>query len=188
MLLYLHGFRSSPASAKSQSLRSLMAERGQLEQFWCGQLPVSPTLAMALLDAVIGTCDTPPTLVGSSLGGYYATFLAEKFDLKAVLINPVVLSALNPEHFLGDQFNYHTQEHFTFTREHVAELKALDVPAITKPERYWLLAETGDEVLDAQAALKHFEGARQTVLEGGDHSFSRFDDYREEILAFAGLV
>ena len=187
MLLYLHGFCSSPASAKTRRLREHMEARGLGAAYWCGQLPVSASEAMAMVEAVIKRCPTPPTLMGSSLGGYYATFLAEKHGLKAAVINPVVWSALDTALFLGEQVHFHSGERFLFTEAHVAELRALALPAITRPERYWLLAEQGDEVLDCAAAVKYYAGARQTVLPGGNHSFSRFDDYLDELLAFAGM-
>ncbi len=187
MLLYLHGFCSSPASAKTRRLRVHMEAWGLEAEYWCGQLPVSAAEAMTMVEAVIARCDTPPTLMGSSLGGYYATVLAEKHGLKAAVINPVVWSALDTQLFLGEQVHFHSGERFLFTDAHVAELCSLDVPAITRPERYWLLAEEGDEVLDCAAAVKHYAGARQTVLPGGNHSFTRFDDYLDELLEFAGL-
>lgn len=187
MLIYLHGFCSSPASAKAQRLFRYMAARGLGERFWCGQLPVSAGAAMERLEAVIAGAPTPPTLAGSSLGGFYATHLAEKHGLKAAVINPVVLSSVDASRFLGTQKNFHTGEAFDFTSEHVAELRALEVPAITRPERYWLLAEAGDEVLDYRASVSFYAGARQTLLPGGDHSFTRFEDYLPELLAFAGF-
>ncbi len=188
MLLYLHGFCSSPASGKARSLQTYMAERGLHDQFWCGPLPVSAHLAMAMVDAIITACPEPPTLVGSSLGGFYATWLAEKHGLKAVVINPVVWSAIDPERFLGEQRNYHTGDFFEFTREHVAELSSLALPQLSQPERFWLLAERGDEVLPCAAAEQYYAASPCTVLDGGDHGFSRFDDYRDEILRFAGLA
>ncbi len=165
-----------------------LAEKGLAGEFWCGQLPVSARAAMDLVERVIARCDTPPTLVGSSLGGFYATYLAEKHGLKAALINPAVLSSLDVSLFLGPRKNFHTGDAFDFTAGHVAELRTLEVPAITRPERYWLLTEMGDEVLDCRAAVRLYADARQTVLPGGDHGFSRFEDYLDELAVFAGLA
>lgn len=165
-----------------------MAAKGLAAEYWCEQLPVPASEVVALVDSVIAGCATPPTLIGSSQGGYYATHFAEKHGLKAVLINPVVLSALDTKLFLGDHANFHTGERFTYTPAMMDAFRALNVPAITRPERYWLLGELGDEVLDCAAAVRHYAGARQTILPGGDHSFTRFDDYLDEILAFAGLA
>lgn len=191
LILYLHGFTSGPQSQKAQALARRMAERGLLDHFHCPQLPASPAAAIALVEALLtkfcsgGTAR--PTLVGSSLGGFYATYLAEKWDLQAALINPAVVAALELERYLGPQTWLYTGETFEFTRQHIAELAALEVAHIT-PARYWLLVETGDEILDYRVAVARYAGARQTVLPGGDHSFTRWADYLDEILAFAGLV
>lgn len=193
MIIYLHGFRSAPASVKSTALRKRMSALGLEDVFWCEQLPVSPRDAIALVEAAIASArrkasSPPPTLVGSSLGGYYATWLAERHDLRAVLVNPAVVAPLSLEAWVGPQTNLYTGETFDFTHEHIAQLRALEVARITRPERYWLLVETGDEVLDYREAVRKYAGARQTVLAGGDHSFSRWNDYLDEVLTFADLT
>lgn len=183
MLLYLHGFKSSPRSAKSQQLAERAAQRGV--PFLCPQLPVSAFDAITLAERLMAASAEPVTLVGSSLGGFYATWLAEKHGCRAVLVNPAVVAHLSLEQYLGPQANYHTGEVFEFTRDHIAQLRALEVPAITRPERYWLLAETGDEVLDYRQAVAKYAGAKQTVLQGGDHSFTRWPEYMDAIIDFA---
>ena len=193
MIIYLHGFRSAPASVKSTALRKRMSALGLEDAFWCEQLPVSPRDAIALIEAAIASArckasSPPPTLVGSSLGGYYATWLAERHDLRAVLVNPAVVAPLSLEAWVGPQSNLYTGETFDFTHEHIAQLRAIEVERIARPERYWLLVETGDEVLDYREAVRKYAGARQTVLEGGDHSFSRWNDYLDEVLTFADLT
>jgi len=124
--------------------------------------------------------------VGSSLGGFYATWLAERHGLRAVLVNPAVLAHLSLADYVGPQTNLYSGEEFQFTREHVAQLQAMEV-ADLRPERYWLLVEEGDEVLDYRQAVARYKDARQTVLAGGDHSFTRFVDFVPQILEFAGL-
>lgn len=192
MILYLHGFRSAPASTKARQLAARMAELGLAEAFWCPQLPVSAREAVELVERRIARClatgGPAPTLVGSSLGGYYATWLAERHDLRAVLVNPAVVAPLDLAPYLGRQTNLYTGEAFDFTAAHIQELRELEVPALTRPERYWLLVEEGDEVLDYRDAVAKYAGARLTVLPGGDHSFTRWGDYLDEILRFAGLV
>ncbi|MCX8085481.1 MAG: esterase [Rhodocyclaceae bacterium] len=192
MILYLHGFTSGPQSKKAQALARRMAERGFADRFLCPQLPASPAAAIALAEALlaqVGAGQTAAvTLIGSSLGGYYATYLAERHGLKAVLVNPAVVAALELERYLGPQTWVYTGERFEFTRAHLEELRHLEVPRLSDPVRYWLLVETGDEVLDYRAAVARYAGARQTVLEGGDHSFTRWEDYLDEILVFAGLL
>ncbi len=186
MILYLHGFRSSPYSAKAQLLQKHMEAAGAASQFCCPQLPISPFAAIEMAEGIISTADRPVTLVGSSLGGYLATWLMECHWQRishVVLVNPAVQAEL-ADQFVGTQSNWHTGENFEFTRRHVAELKALEVPLVRHLEKYWLLVETGDEVLDYRLAVAKYHGARHTVLEGGDHGFTHWADYLEEI---AGL-
>ncbi len=187
MIVYLHGFRSAPASQKAQLLGRRMAQRGLADRLWCEQLPFAPLQAIELAERAIAAAPTPPTLVGSSLGGFYATWLAEKHDLKAVLINPAVPASLPFADFVGSHTNLYTGERFEFTLDHVEELRQIDVAAIRRPERYWLLVETADEVLDYRQAVLKYAGARQTVIEGGDHSFRHFEEFLDGILDFAGL-
>jgi predicted esterase YcpF (UPF0227 family) len=155
------------------------------EHFVCPQLSPVPAEAVATLSQLIEAADGPVTLVGSSLGGHYAHYLAEKHGLNAVLINPVAVDRLDVAKFLGEHVNFHTGERFTFTDAHVAQLRAQ--VSLPTPRRYWLLLEAGDEVLDYRQALDFYAGCRQTVLEGGDHSFTRFPGFMPQILEFAGL-
>jgi len=186
LLLYLHGFRSGPRSHKAWMLHARMAAQGLGDRFACPQLPPSPRAAIELAEELISGSAHPVTLVGSSLGGYYATWLAERHDLRAVLVNPSVVARLSLEKFVGPQTNLHTGERFEFTLAHVDELRRLDAGTLRRPERFWLLAETGDEVLDYRQAVTRYRGARQTVLPGGDHSFTRWQDYLDDIIRFAG--
>lgn len=190
LILYLHGFTSGPQSKKVQLLAERMAQRGCADRLICPQLPASPRAAIARAENLIAKVsrrETALTVVGSSLGGFYATHLAEKHGLKAVLINPAVVAALELERYLGPQTWLYTGESFDFTRQHIDELRALEVPCLADPSRYWLLAEEGDETLDYRQAVARYAGAKQTVLPGGDHSFTRWEDYLDEVLAFAGL-
>jgi uncharacterized protein len=190
VILYLHGFTSGPQSGKVQALAARMAARGLSDRLIAPQLPASPHAAIALADTLIarvGAGGTALTLVGSSLGGFYVTWLAEKLSLKAVLINPAVVAAIELERYLGPQTWLYSGKPFEFTRQHIDELRALEVPHLADPSHYWLLVEEGDETLDYRQAVARYAGARQTVLPGGDHSFTRWDDYLDEVLAFAGL-
>ena len=187
MILYLHGFTSGPQSHKAQALGGRMRKRGLGEKFVCPQLPASPREAVALAERLIATHPVS-TVVGSSLGGYYATYLAETFDLKAVLVNPAVMAHLSLKDFVGPQRWLYSGESFEFTREHVEELRAIEIPVLSKPQRFWLMVEEGDETLDFRHAVSRYQGARQTVLPGGDHSFTRWGDYLDPIIEFAGLA
>ena len=194
LIIYLHGFCSSPASWKSQLLAEGMARRGLAEHFVCPQLSPVPDEAAASVSRLIEAADGPVTLIGSSLGGHYANFLAEKHGLNAVLINPAVpqgdflrgaVDYLDLAKFVGEHTHFHSGEAFSFTEAHAAQLKA-QVSRPT-PGRYWLLLETGDEVLDYRQAQDFYAGCRQTVLEGGDHGFASFAEFVPQIIEFAGL-
>lgn len=187
MIVYLHGFRSSPQSQKARQLKAHMEARGLGHLFCCDALPVRPAAAIALAERQIAAARTPVTLVGSSLGGYYATYLAETHGLKAVLVNPAVVAHLSLADFVGPQTNLYTGESFEFGPQHIDELRAIEVPVLTRPQDFLLLVESGDEVLDHRQAVVRYAGARQVVLPGGDHGFSRFADYLDAILDFAGL-
>ncbi|MDP3538469.1 MAG: YqiA/YcfP family alpha/beta fold hydrolase [Azonexus sp.] len=185
LILYLHGFCSSPASWKSQLLAEEMARRGMAAQFICPQLSPVPDEAAASVSRLIEQAGGPVTLIGSSLGGHYANHLAEKHGINAVLINPAAVDRLDLAKFVGDHANFHSGERFTFTEAHAAQLRA-QVCRPT-PERYWLLTETGDEVLDYRQAVDFYAGCRQTVLPGGDHGFTQFPGFVPQIIEFAGL-
>ncbi len=180
MIVYLHGFNSSPHSHKSQVLGKYMAERELAHEYTCPALPALPSAAIRAAEALV----TPRTcFVGSSLGGFYATFLAEKHGLRAVLINPAIEPHVGLRAFLGPQKNLHTGEPYELTEAHLREWERLYVPRIT-PQRYLLLVETGDEVLDYRAAVARYAGAQQVVVEGGDHSLQSFPQHLPRILEF----
>lgn len=185
MLLYIHGFNSSAQSGKARELGDWLNQRGLGEAYVCPDLPHRPAQAIQLLEDLIASSSTPVKLIGSSLGGFYATCLAEKHGLKTVLVNPCVACHQKLVGFVGQtQKNWHSGEEYVFSAEHAAELNACAVTTITRPERYLLLAETGDAVLDYREAVGYYTGAQQIVLEGGDHGFSRFIDTIPAILAF----
>jgi predicted esterase YcpF (UPF0227 family) len=185
MILYLHGFRSSPQSFKAQLVARKMADLGRLDELRSPQLPASPQEAMALAVALVG--DTPASqlaIVGSSLGGFYATWLAERFGCRAVLLNPAVNPLKDLDQHVGLTTAWHSDQPFEFKREYIDQLAALEVKNITRPERYFLLAATGDEVLDYRDMVAHYAGARQLVIDGSDHALAEFADHVDDVLAF----
>jgi predicted esterase YcpF (UPF0227 family) len=187
VIFYLHGFNSTPASHKARTMAAWMAERGLGERFACPALPDRPNDAIRVIEAEMARHRPAPiTFVGSSLGGYYATWLAEKHDARAVLINPAIRPYVGLEAYLGTQKNLHTGAEYQLTHEHLAQWRALEAPRID-PERYLLLLETGDEVLDWREAALRYEGARMSVRDGGDHTLQSFPEHLPRILAFARL-
>jgi len=185
-ILYLHGFCSSPASWKARLLGTFLAERGLAGRFICPVLPPVPLAAIATAEAALAGGTGETTLVGSSLGGYYASWLAEKHDLRAVLINPAVMAPDLLGGLVGRHSNFHSGESFDFTEEHVAQLRLLEAPRVMA-ERYLLLVETGDEVLDYRQALARYAGSQQIVIAGGDHSFLSFPRLLPQLIEFCGL-
>ena len=126
------------------------------------------------------------TLIGSSLGGFYATHLAEKYGARAVAINPAIRPQDSLRSYGGRQRNPYTGEEYDLTSTHFDELAALAVERITKPERYFLLVRTGDELLDWRKSVDFYAGAHQYVAGGGDHGWTDFDDEVRSVLRFAG--
>ena len=188
MILYLHGFRSSPKSMKARVISERMAALGLSDQLACPQLPASPKLAMELaLSLIEGVPAAELSIVGSSLGGYYATWLAERVGCRAVLLNPAIVPLQDLDKHVGVTTQFHSDEPFEFKREYIDELRVLAVDPITRPERYFLIAATGDEVLDYRDMVAHYAGARQQVIAGSDHGISEFPDYVASVLEFCGI-
>jgi predicted esterase YcpF (UPF0227 family) len=187
----LHGFRSSPKSAKAQQMAAWMLAQRPEVQWWCPQLPHSPREAMAMVAERIGTWPSGHmAVVGSSLGGFYATWVAERMGCPAVLLNPAVDPARDLAGYIGEQQGWHDPaEHFYFRPEYVDELKALRVPAITRPERYFAVIAKGDEVLDWREMHARYAGARIKLLEGNDHALSDFGlQHLPDVLKFLHLA
>ena len=183
MIVYLHGFNSSPQSHKAQVLARYMAERGRAAEYACPALP--PLAEDAVREAEKAIRGGKVCFVGSSLGGFYATHLAEKHDASAVLINPAVDPHVGLRAYLGAQRNLHTGEPYELTEAHLEQWRSLYAARVT-PRRYLLIVETGDEVLDYRAAVRRYAGAEQIVIEGGDHSLQSFPRHLARILEFAG--
>ncbi|HTQ77845.1 MAG TPA: YqiA/YcfP family alpha/beta fold hydrolase [Burkholderiales bacterium] len=183
-LVYLHGFNSSPASHKAQVLKAYLEARGLGACYACPALP--PRAGEAVEEIERLRPDRETCLVGSSLGGYYATHVAEKHGCRAVLINPAIDPHTGLQAYLGPQANLHTGAPYELTRAHLEAWRALWVGRID-PERYLLLLETGDELLDWRRAVARYEGARMAIRQGGDHTLQSFPEHLERILAFARL-
>lgn len=188
MIVYLHGFRSSPASRKAIMLRDRMAALGRGNEFRCPALPASPRAAAEVaLAATLGVPADELALIGSSLGGYYATWLAERLGCRAALLNPAIHPAHDLQAHIGRQPVYFSDDEIDFRPEYLAELIALDVP-VTRPERYFLLAATGDTVIDYREMVNKYAGARQHVIQGSNHELADFADYIDEVLGFCGMT
>lgn len=191
MILYLHGFRSSPSSYKARLLAQAMARRGRQREWACPQLPASPREAMALAESLARDMQSHDraagraTLVGSSLGRLLRNLAGRTAGMPRRALNPVVHAARDWPRRWASIRSYHDDQPFTFTAAHVEELRAYEVARITRPSRYYLLAATGDEVLDWREMRDHYPDARQHIIEGSDHGIGDFDRYLPEVLDFA---
>jgi uncharacterized protein len=189
-LLYLHGFRSSPQSAKARQVAARVALQHPRVTWWCPQLPPSPHAAMEMVyEGIARWPKGSMAVVGSSLGGFYATHVAQHTGCKAVLLNPAVDPARDLAKYIGEQTAWHDpQERFHFEPRFVEELRALDSGPLLHPENFFAVIAKGDEVLDWREMTGRYPGARIKLLEGGDHALSDFDAHIGEVFAFLDLA
>lgn len=184
-LLYIHGFLSSPRSFKAQQTAQWLAVHHPEIEFLCPQLTPYPADTQKLLESLIESrLPEPVYLMGSSLGGFWSTWLAEKYNVRAVLINP----AVHPQDFMPaylavDLKSYHTDDSYRLSAHHIDEIIAVDVP-VARPNNYWLLVQTGDETLDYRQAVQKYHACKQTIEEGGDHSFQGFEYHLDGLLGW----
>ena len=188
LLVYLHGFRSSPRSSKAvmtgEAIKALSSAANLIE-WYCPQLLASPKESMNMVTAHIEQSKADRIVViGSSLGGFYANHLAEKYACKAVALNPAVRAARELAPHVGMMTAYDSDEPFDFRPEYIDELKALQVEAITNPGRYFLIAAKGDELLDWREMVDFYSGAKQLVLEGSDHGIADYAEHLPKVLDF----
>jgi predicted esterase YcpF (UPF0227 family) len=189
-LLYLHGFRSSPQSTKAKKFAAWVAANRPGLIWWCPQLAASP--AQAMRDVMAGTAAWPTehmAVVGSSLGGFYATAVAERRGCRAVLLNPGVDPARDLAAAVGATTTWHGDEPFEFRAEYLDELRAVAPPpaTLTDPDRYLAVIAKGDEVLSWREMSARYAGAHLRLIEGSDHALSDFDEHFPAVLAFLGL-
>jgi predicted esterase YcpF (UPF0227 family) len=189
-LLYLHGFRSSPQSAKARRLHDWLAQHRPELHWCCPQLPPSPAQALALAERCTHGWPRDGTAVmGSSLGGFYATVLAQRHGWRAVVVNPAVDPARDLAAHIGEQAAWHDpQLRFEFRPEHVEQLRRMHADAPRDPRRLLAVIATGDEVLDWREMRARYDGASVLQVDGSDHALSDFDRHLPAILGFLGLA
>jgi predicted esterase YcpF (UPF0227 family) len=186
-VLYIHGFNSSPQSMKAELTRHYFSENYPEINFYCPQIASSPNGAIEQLENII-TQHSNGTwlLMGSSLGGYFATYLAEKYHLQAALINPAVKPFELLKDYLGDQINPYTKENYQVKKQHITDLKLLEQENISK-NNYLVMVQTGDEVLDYQQAVEKYRHCQLVIEQGGDHSFINYEKALPAIALFFNL-
>ncbi len=186
-ILYIHGLNSAPESKKATQLRSVMQQMGLDDQLQVPALHHHPRQALMQLDAAISELGSP-LLVGSSLGGYYATYLAERHGLKALLVNPAVSPHRMFDGYLGTQTNLYSGQTWELTHDHVAALAELEVSAPQDPQRIQVWLQTADETLDYRHAEKYYAACALRIQAGGDHSYQGFALQLPALLSFAGIA
>jgi predicted esterase YcpF (UPF0227 family) len=185
-LVYLHGFLSSPQSAKAEQTRRWLGSQRPGITYHCPFLSSYPEQALQSLGDLVRSLEGEPIgLVGSSLGGFWATYLAEHYDLRAVLVNPAVRPQDRFGEFVGQTLrNYHTQDSCQLKQADLVTLISADQDTLRDPNRYWVLLQTGDETLDYRQALEKYGDCHLLVEEGGDHSFVGFERWLPDIVEF----
>jgi predicted esterase YcpF (UPF0227 family) len=186
-ILYIHGLNSSPASSKARQLSAAMGDMGLQARLRIPSLHHHPRRAIAQLEALIDELERP-VLVGSSLGGYYATYLAERYGLKALLINPAVRPHALFDGYLGLQSNPYSMETWELTTDHVLALAELYVEPPTDPARYQVWLQSADEVLDYRQAQCYYQHCSLHIETGGDHGFQGFAERLPLLFAFAEIA
>ena len=188
LIVYLHGFRSSPRSSKAvltgEAIKNTSTAENPIE-WYCPQLLASPKESMDMVTKQIESVKHDRLVViGSSLGGFYTNYLAEKYQCKAVVLNPAVRAARELAPHVGMLTEYDTDAPYDFRPEYIDQLKALQVERISDPKRYFLLAAKGDELLDWREMVDFYKGAEQLVLEGSDHGIAEYPDHLPKVLKF----
>lgn len=188
LLVYLHGFRSSPNSTKAvmtgEAVKALSTSEHSYE-WYCPQLLASPGKSM---DMVVQHIDQSKAdrivIIGSSLGGFYTNYLAEKYQCKGIVLNPAVYAARELEPHVGMMTAYDSEEPFDFKAEYIDELRALQAERITDPKRYFLIAAKGDELLDWKEMVAFYPGSKQLILEGSDHGIADYATHLPAVIDF----
>ena len=184
-LIYIHGFLSSPLSFKACQLQRWLAANHPEITYYCPQLTPYPEQTRRELELLVESLLPQPVyLMGSSLGGFWASWLVEKYNLRAILINPSVRPYdFMPQHLGKLLKSYHSEAVYCLNAQHIAEIKSAEVTPRRK-KNYWLLLQTGDETLDYRDAQEKYAACKQTIEEGGDHSFQGFERYFAPCLEF----
>lgn len=188
-ILYLHGFNSSPQSHKAQIIMQYMNDKNCADLLLCPQIPVVPEEARIFLEQLVEETlkDYSVSFVGSSLGGYYATYLAEKYTGTAVLVNPSVRPYETLAAYLGENTFYFEEGSWDFNESHIEQLKTMEVQHLTSPERYLVLLQTGDETLDYRQAESKYKNSECVIEQGGDHSFVGLERFTRKIMKFSRI-
>lgn len=186
--LYIHGFLSSPQSYKAQQVERWLDEHHPHIQYHCPLLTPYPDECVGALCELVERAleaKDPIYLMGSSMGGFWASYLVERYNIPAVLINPAVDTTRLMPHYIGQTLkNYHTDDVYCLREDDLVTLSRYDTSIIQRHSNYWLLVQTADETLDYRLAVNKYQQCRQTIEQGGDHSFQGFERFHAAALDF----
>ena len=184
-LLYLHGFNSSPNSKKARLTKEWFACRVPDVDFLCPVIPPFANAAVDVLENEIALLeDRAVHLIGSSMGGFFATCLIEKYDLKGVLVNPAVNPARGMKALLGKNKNFQGTDFWMLEPCHIDEYRDNTYERIKNKSNYLVLLQSGDEVIDYRDAAEYYAGCSVIIEQGGNHSFTNYRYYLNEIYQF----
>lgn len=184
-IIYLHGFNSSPQSKKAALLADAVSLRDDIELV-VPALPFEPMSAISTIQRCMeATAHEQVALIGSSLGGFYALYIAEKYHCRATLINPAIRPYELLADYLGKNINMYTGEQYVFTTAHISQLQDIEIQKIKFPQNYLVLLQTGDEILDYRQAVEKFNNSYVSVAQGGNHSFDGFEKVINDIIEFS---
>ncbi|MEZ5540138.1 MAG: YqiA/YcfP family alpha/beta fold hydrolase [Pseudomonadales bacterium] len=183
-IVYIHGFNSSPQSHKAQQFRQWVSNHHPEITLHIPALSPFPLIAMQQLENLAARAPQSTGFIGSSLGGFYAAWLAEKFQARAVLINPAITPFDSLSQYLGENKNHHTQDSYVLTQQHVDDLRSMYVAEPSHPERFLLMVQTGDEILNFREATTHFSRSPAVIEYGGDHAFQNAEKHFVHMLRF----
>lgn len=186
-VLFVHGFNSSPLSKKALLTKKYIKQYYPEVKFHCPQLATTPKNAIKQLEEYFEASSNEKWgLIGSSLGGYFSTYLSEIYNVKAVLINPAIKPYKLLAGFVGEQINPYTEEVYRVENSYLDDLIDLDRQKIVK-NNYMVMVQTGDEVLDYQQAVDKFHDSLLIVQSGGNHSFINYENMLPQITKFLQL-
>lgn len=183
-IIYIHGFNSSPSSQKARLTGEWLAAHHPDVDYLVPSLPFDPEAVAGILERTLSQVQGEVGLIGSSMGGFYSLWLAERFDCRAVLVNPAVSPHLLLKDYLGEQVNAYTGERYGFTERDIRVLESQLVPVPRHPERLWLLTQQGDETLDWRDAVNRYPQLRSVVESGGSHGFDGYERFLPSIYQF----
>lgn len=186
-LIYIHGFLSSPKSAKAQATQTWLQYHRPQWHYECPFLSSYPGETQAALNGLVSQLGEAEDVyvIGSSLGGFWASYLTERYGFRSVLVNPAVHPQRRFATLVGQKLaNYHTHEPCILRQQDIDHLEACDAPTINNLDLYWLMVQTGDETLDYRDAVSRFQGCRQTIEVGGDHGFTGYASWLPELIEF----